>query len=264
MKISSKLDQLHLKVRENKWLFYFAIFLRIALAAGFLPSGFVKIMGERFTALSAFHPMGNYLEALHHTGFYYPFIGVMQMTAAILLLIPRTATLGAVIYFPIILNICILTLGVRFEGALVSSTLMVLACLYLLCWDYHKLKFIFPFRANSQVLIIPPKPRSDSKFPFLFFAGSFSFMVLLVIVIKNSYAIEPHNTLADCQSQCPDNDKPGACYEFCDCIHNYGQPLEKCLENYDQAPEQNLTSAPQVSNNTSAKALHLKLTRVHL
>ena len=157
MSISSKLERLHFQVRQNKWLGYFAVFNRIGLAVGFLPSGFVKIVGERFTDLSVKHPMGNYLEALHRTGFYYTFIGVLQATAAVLLLIPRTATLGALIYFPIILNICILSLAVRFEGSWVSSPLMVLANLYLLCWDYHKLRFIFPwekqkFNLNQTVL----------------------------------------------------------------------------------------------------------------
>src|SRR5688572_31240776 len=103
MSISSTLDRIQFRAKQNKWLRYFAVFNRIGLALGFLPSGFVKIMGERFTDLSVNHPMGNYLEALHRTGYYYTSIGILQMTAAILLLIPRTATLGAVIYFPIIL-----------------------------------------------------------------------------------------------------------------------------------------------------------------
>ena len=149
MSISKKLERLHFQVRQNKWLGYFAVFNRIGLAAGFIPSGFVKIADERFTDLSVRHPMGNYLEALHRTGFYYTFIGLLQVTAAILLLIPRTATLGALIYFPIILNICILSMAVRFEGSWVSAPLMVLANLYLLCWDYHKLKFIFPWEKQK-------------------------------------------------------------------------------------------------------------------
>lgn len=110
-------------------------------------------MGERFTDLSNNHPMGHYLEALHRTGYYYTFIGVLQVTAAILLLIPRTATLGALIYFPIILNICILSLAVRFDGSFVSAPLMVLANLYLLCWDYDKLKYIFPLNKLQVPLI---------------------------------------------------------------------------------------------------------------
>lgn len=100
MSISSSLDQLHSKVKQNRWMRYFAIFNRIALAAGFLPAGWVKIMGERFTDLHNDQPMGHYLEALHHTGYYYTFIGVLQVAAAVLLLIPRTALLGALLYFP--------------------------------------------------------------------------------------------------------------------------------------------------------------------
>ena len=121
------------------------------LALGFLPSGFTKIVGERFTSLSNNHPMGHYLEALHRTGFYYPFIGVMQVLAAVLLLVPRTATLGAFVYFPIILNICVLTWAVRFEGSWVTAPLMVLANLYLLCWDYDKWKGILPFRPEKRI-----------------------------------------------------------------------------------------------------------------
>ena len=64
MKIIAKFEQFHLQARQNIWIGYFAIFCRIALAAGFLPSGFVKINGERFTALANNHPMGHYLEAL--------------------------------------------------------------------------------------------------------------------------------------------------------------------------------------------------------
>lgn len=143
MSIAYTLDRLHQRARQNKRLLYFTLFTRFALALGFLPSGFVKIAGERFTALSECHPMGHYLHALYRTGFYYTFVGVMQVIAACLLLIPRTATLGALIYFPVILNIWILTLSVRFEGSMLSSPLMVLANVYLLCWDYDKLKFIF-------------------------------------------------------------------------------------------------------------------------
>ncbi len=145
MSISSALNRVHRRAKQKKSLRYFAVFNRIALAAGFLPSGFVKIMGERFTDLSVNTPMGNYLEALHRTGFYYTFIGVLQVTAAVLLLIPRTALLGALIYLPLILNICVLTWATRFIGSWMTAPLMVLANLYLLCWNYDKLKFIFPW-----------------------------------------------------------------------------------------------------------------------
>ncbi|WP_245328222.1 hypothetical protein [Hymenobacter aquaticus] len=146
MRISLFLDRLHIQVRQNRLLRNFTVFTRIVLALGFIPAGLVKITGERFTDLAVCHPMGHYLYAFYRTGFYYTFVGVMQVLAAVLLLIPRTATLGAIIYFPIILNIYVLTVSVRFVGSWVTAPLMVLANIYLLCWDYDKLKFILPFR----------------------------------------------------------------------------------------------------------------------
>lgn len=237
MTFSSTLDRLHAQVKQNRWLRYFAVFNRIALAAGFLPSGFVKIMGERFTSLSVNHPMGNYLEALHHTGYYYTFIGVVQVTAALLLLIPVTATLGAVLYFPVILNICILSFAVRFDGSLFSAPLMVLANLYLLCWDYDRLKYIFPFGKKTVPGALSERTSVNATFPVRFFSGVFVTVVLLELAIATLYDIRPFNTIGDCQTQCRDSKNPEACEAFCDCIHKQGQPLNKCLDDYTRASE---------------------------
>ncbi|WP_410220577.1 DoxX family protein [Pedobacter sp.] len=231
MPLAAKLDQLHAHLKGNRWLRYFTVFNRITLAAGFLPSGMVKIMGERFTSLSVNHPMGHYLEALHLTGYYYTFIGILQVTAALLLLIPRTATLGALLYFPIILNICILSHAVRFDGSLLSSPLMVLANLYLLCWDYDKLKYILPFKRDQA-----PQPTVIStKFPTKFFAIAGSVVIFLVLFIINIYSIMPRNTLSDCMKQCKDSPDPEACKSFCDSIHKEGMPLNKALKQYNNA-----------------------------
>ena len=235
MRISSKLNQLHAEAKGNRWLWYFAIFNRVALAAGFLPSGFVKIMGERFTSLSNNHPMGHYLEALFHTGYYYPFIGVVQVTAAILLLIRRTAALGAILYFPIILNICILSHAVRFEGSLVSSPLMVLANLYLLCWYYDKWKYVLPFNHTAANDHVSVPTTISNKFPTAFFAGIGVTVAAIVLLLTNVYDIMPRNTLPDCQAQCGDSKNPNACKVFCDCIHTKGQPLDKALDGYHKA-----------------------------
>lgn len=238
MSILSTLDRLHAAVRENRWHQLFSIFCRVSLAAGFLPSGYVKIAGERFTDLAVNHPMGHYLDALFQTGFYYTFIGVLQMSASILLLIPRTATLGAVIYFPIILNIFILTLATRFVGSLLSSPLMVLANLYLLCWDYHKLKFILPFKFPAAQEVIPKPKILSNRFPTAFVAGVVITIFLVVLTAMNLFNIQPFNTLPSCQRQCPDSTKPNACYNFCECIHTNGRPINECLQGYNKAPEE--------------------------
>lgn len=237
MNLATRFDTIHSVVKSNKWFRYFAVFNRVALAAGFIPSGLTKIVGERFTTLSVNHPMGNYLEALYHTGYYYSFIGYFQVTAAILLLIPRTATLGAVLYFPVILNICILSLAVGFEGSLEISPLMVLANLYLLCWDYDKLKYIFPFKQEkSEVDQIKQAP-IDNKFPVKFFIGAFIVAALTVLMITNSYNKKTRNTLQDCYSDCKDSDDTKPCYNFCDCIHMEGKSFSQCSEELRKAKE---------------------------
>lgn len=209
---------------------YFTVFTRIALALGFLPSGMQKVLGYRFTSLAVNHPMGNYLEALFHTGYYHTFIGVMQVLAAVLLLIPRTALLGALIYFPIILNICILSLSVRFDGSLISSPLMVMASLYLICWDYDRLKLIlFPDKDKWRI----PKTELSNKFPWRFFTAVFTIMLFTGVLLLNIYELRPHNHMKDCVSQCADAGNPEACIEFCSCIHNEGKPLNSCLIEYE-------------------------------
>jgi uncharacterized membrane protein YphA (DoxX/SURF4 family) len=222
-----RIAQYYYEAKKNRWFRYFTTFCRIILALGFIPSGLVKIMGERFTSLSDNHPMGHYLEALYHTGYYYTSIGILQVTAAILLLIPRTALLGAIIYFPIILNICILSFAVRFDGSLFTSPLMVLTNVYLLCWDYDRLKYILPlhhFKKTKEVL--------NSKFPFAFFGSAVLILALIVFIILNLYDIRPRNTIRECQMQCKEDLNKEACEEFCDCIHDQGNPLDSCLHRY--------------------------------
>lgn len=233
----TKLEQFYYEAKGNKWFQYFAIFNRIGLAAGFIISGLVKIMGERFASgLCVNHPMGHYLEALFQTGYYYPFIGIIQVTAAFLLLIPRTTTLGAIIYFPIILNICILAYAVRFEGTRIT-TLMLLANIYLLCWDYERLKYILPCKHSKADISTTKKKTFSNKFPFVFFFGVLATVVSVILINQFLYEIRPGNSLIECRNGCLDNKYPNACEEFCDCIHNQGKPLDKCLEEYKQAKE---------------------------
>jgi len=239
MSIASRLDDLHLQVKQNSWFRYFAVFNRVTLAIGFLIAGMVKIMGERFASgLTVNHPMGHYLEVLYHTGYYYPFIGVVQVLAALLLLLPRTATLGALLYFPIITNIWVLSLAVRFEGSLVSSSLMMLANLYLLCWDYDKLKYVLPFKHSALVTAAPVQQSTCKQIPVRFFAGS-TLVVVLVVLLVNSYDITPRNSFADCQKQFKGTQRTQAGYRFCTCIHKQGRPLAESLDEYDKALDDN-------------------------
>lgn len=262
MSISSILDRLHSQAKGNSWLWLFSIFCRVSLAAGFFPAGMVKIFDERFASgLHPNHPMGSYLVALHHTGFYYTFIGVVQVAAAIMLLIPRTVTLGAFLYFPVILNICILTYAVRFDGSLFTAPLMTLANLYLLGWNYEKWKYILPFNRladetnaalenNPQTVFsrygIRPlyrrflvffKQLLSDKFPALFFAGVIVAVAVCVVGIPSLYSIKPRNTLPQCLKQFKNTNRTQSGEKFCDCIHNNGEPLNKCMTEFFDAPD---------------------------
>jgi uncharacterized membrane protein YphA (DoxX/SURF4 family) len=236
MRFITKFEKAHKKARHNIWIGWFAIFCRVVLAIGFIPPGIIKIIGERFTALPDVHPMGSYLTALFQTGYYYTAIGVAQVLAGILLLVPRTATLGALIYFPVILNITILSFSVRFDGSLLSAPLMLLANVFLLCWDYHKLKFIFPWHHKSSTKNFIVATERLKQFPWKFAVGCFITFVLVVgsIIIISQTHLMPRNSITACQQDCNNAANPESCLVFCDCVHKTGSPLNECLECYDK------------------------------
>jgi uncharacterized membrane protein YphA (DoxX/SURF4 family) len=235
MSISSRLNHVYYEAKGNKWFHYFAVFCRIVLAVAFIISGIVKVRGERFAAgLSVNNPMGHYFEALHQTEYYYTFIGISQLIIALLLLIPRTAFLGALMYFPIILNICVLTYAVRFEGTR-ATTFMLLANLYLLFWDYNRLKYILPFKQVKEGGHSAREKPLSNKFPFLFFGSVIAMIAAVIIINLHMYNVRPGNSPEECTNGCPGNSDPKACEEFCDCIYNQGKPLHECLTEYNKA-----------------------------
>ena len=97
----NRLEEIYYEAKSDKWLKGFAVFCRMVLAASFIPTGYVKIMSERFAeGLPSNNPLGHYFDALYLTGYYYTFIGIVQVIIGILLLTPRTSLLGALMYFP--------------------------------------------------------------------------------------------------------------------------------------------------------------------
>ncbi|MFP3845706.1 hypothetical protein [Priestia filamentosa] len=83
--------------------------------------------------------------AWHFFGYsdtYNLFIACGEITAALLLLIPRTATLGNIIYLPIIVNITIIDYCFNIPALGISSLLTCMS-VSLLLFEYSKLKMIF-------------------------------------------------------------------------------------------------------------------------
>lgn len=140
MKLEYTLDDLHVAFTRRWWTQIFTAFVRCLLALGFIPPSITKIMHRPFTTLPDSNPVGHYFNALFQTGFYYEFIGWSQLIAAILLLIPRTSHIGALMFLPIIVNIAVLTITVGFTGTWLIAILMGLAATYLVAWEYDRMK----------------------------------------------------------------------------------------------------------------------------
>ena len=142
-RVASALDGLGRFNRYIRDRFFFqrlTVITRILLAMGFIPTGMVKVLGQRFTRMGLDTEIGFFFEALYRASGWWRFLGLAQVIACVLLLIPRTATLGALLFLPTILNIVIITISIDFKGTPVVTSLMLLATLYLLFWDYDRIR----------------------------------------------------------------------------------------------------------------------------
>ncbi|GEP98773.1 DoxX family protein [Chitinophaga cymbidii] len=235
----TRIEEIYHEAKSDKWFQGFAFFCRIVLAASFIPTGLVKIMGERFAeGLPSNNPLGHYFDALSLTGYYYTFIGIAQVIVAILILIPRTSFLGVLMYFPMIVNICVLTYATRFAGTR-ANTMLLLACLFLLIWNYDRLKFLLPFKQPKIEPPALPKPLGV-RLRVMFFGACFALLAFVIIGTSYLWEIGPGNSEAECRNQC---DKvPGAC-EFCDCIYKEGKSLDSCLAAFNRTKDIRKTNA---------------------
>jgi len=138
-----KIDSFYDGIRMNRNLNTFVILTRYLIGFAFIPSGITKLLNHRFTQISIQNPVGFFFEGMYQAGFFWQFIGFMQIFAAFLLMTQYFTTLGTLIFLPMITSICIITVSMHFKGTWLITILMLLANLLLLAWDYHKLKYIF-------------------------------------------------------------------------------------------------------------------------
>lgn len=168
------------------------IYLRYLIGFAFVFASIVKIKGERFTTLPADTPVGYFFEAMYQSGFYWQFLGWSQFIAGALLMTQRFATIGAMIFFPIILNVTLITHSVNFgTGTPTVTTLMLLGTAFLLVWDYRKWTILFlPDHQIKLDLTQTPEDRFMTH-PTWIITG-FIFLVLtivpnVVVIQKNSF-----------------------------------------------------------------------------
>lgn len=168
-------------IRSNYRLAIFVWLTRFLLAFAFIPSGMKKVLGQRFTNIGIEHPIGFFFEALYRSGMYWNFIGWGQIFAALLLMTQRFSTLGNIIYFFIISNICFITLSMHFTGTWVITSLMLFASTCLLLWDANKLQYIFSnkeFLINRNDVYLPEASSSWQKSGFLLFTWSLAYVII--------------------------------------------------------------------------------------
>ncbi|MEO6286297.1 MAG: hypothetical protein ABIN80_26160 [Dyadobacter sp.] len=134
------------RLKQNWLLQLFTIGLRYLLGSAFVYASIFKIQGIRFTATSGENtPIGtlpHFFETMYQAGIYWHFIGWGQLLAGFLLMSQAFSTLGAAAFLPIILNIFIITTSFNSPTILLITFLMSLSNVYLLVWDWNKLKFI--------------------------------------------------------------------------------------------------------------------------
>ena len=136
--------------RARPLLYRLTLGTRVLLAVGFIPTGMVKLLGGRFTNMSPESAIGGFFETLYQSGPYWRFLGLAQVVAGLLVLSRTTATLGALAFFAIMLNVFVITLSYDFHFTPVVTGLMLLATLYLLLWDYDRLRGLFGLDVETE------------------------------------------------------------------------------------------------------------------
>lgn len=134
----------------------FIIYTRYLIGGAFVFACIIKIKGKRFTTFSQEDaPLGSamhFFEVLYQTGIYWQFLGWAQLIAGFLLMTQRYAKLGALVNFPILLNVFVITISMEFGGTPIITGLMLLANLLLIVWHWGELKSLLnlPHQAESK------------------------------------------------------------------------------------------------------------------
>lgn len=134
------------RLRTNKLLQLFTIYLRYLIGFAWVFASIIKIQGERFIMANGTNEPINsavhMFETLYQSGIYWKFIGWGQLIVGALLLTQRFSLLGAVLGLPIATNIFFITISYYFAGTPLITGLMLLGNIFLLLWDWDKLKVL--------------------------------------------------------------------------------------------------------------------------
>lgn len=126
------------RARQIRWINVAVVNLRILIGFAFLPSALKKILDQPFTDPANHGRFHDFLHAFHATGWFYPFVGAMQIAAAALLFTQRFATVGALIALPILTAITVFCWSTQVYPTASVATMMWLGTVGLVVWDVDK------------------------------------------------------------------------------------------------------------------------------
>ena len=134
------------KLKNSVWANLFIIYTRYLIGGAFVFASLIKLKGHRFTSQSGanepINTASHYFETMYQSGIYWQFIGLGQLLAGGLLMTQRYAKLGAIVNFPIITNIFVVTISYEFSGTPIITGLILLANILLILWDWNTLRIL--------------------------------------------------------------------------------------------------------------------------
>jgi uncharacterized membrane protein YphA (DoxX/SURF4 family) len=156
------------------WRAHVAIaILRLLIGFAFLPAGLKKILGQPFTDADKHGAFHDFLHAFYQTGWFYNFVGALQLTAAVLLMTQRFAGLGAAMALPILTAIAAFCWSTGVVVTSIVVTLMWLGTVGLLAWD------IMPYLSNTATDESAVQPKLSSHRRLWAFCG---FAIIIIYI----------------------------------------------------------------------------------
>ena len=130
--------------------------LRILLAFAFLPAGIKKVLHQPFTDSTNHSRFHDFLHAFLATGWFYQFVGVLQLLVACSLFSQRFTLAGAALALPIITAIVAFTWSTAVPFTATVATLMLLGVAALLLWELPRWRPLLDGQAAAPVLPATP------------------------------------------------------------------------------------------------------------
>jgi uncharacterized membrane protein YphA (DoxX/SURF4 family) len=131
------------RARATRWVNLLVVNLRFLIGFAFVPAALKKVLDQPFTDPANHGRFHDFLHAFHATGWFYGFVGVMQLTASALLFTQRFATIGALLALPILTTITAFCWSTGVYPTAAIATLMLLGTIGLVMWDYEKWRSLF-------------------------------------------------------------------------------------------------------------------------